>query len=127
EIGGIIEKFSAWIKKADETGALQDFFSNASHALHEIFETVKNLASFFGSVFKAMAGEGGDALGGISDATAKLAAWAESDEGQKQMREFFQALKDVAGAIIDVVRWVIQFSGDVGDAKDKVKGWVDAV
>jgi len=95
-IGGLIDKFSAWIKSADESGQLEAFFEKAADFLDQVFAIGGDVGSIIGSIMSAIFGSAQkkDPLAGFAETTAKVAAWFKDPENKNKIQEFFTKLTD---------------------------------
>jgi hypothetical protein len=115
-IGRTIEKFSEWIKKADESGKLQEFFDGAAKTLEKVWVVTEDIVEVMGKFIAIIypdAKSGGDSvLDGAHVTLEKISAWLDRPENQ-------QKIKDIINQVKSLVGWF-------GRAADKVGSWYQA-
>lgn len=125
-IARIVTKFSEWVKAGEQSGALQEFMSNATDALNEIFKIGESVASIIGSIVEIIAGK---RIGGKGEKTPlqsfregldKVADWLDDPQNQQKIRDF---ISDVS----DAVKELIEFGKNVKSVIEKIQGVVDKV
>jgi hypothetical protein len=126
ELGGLIEDFSAWIKKADESGALTDFFERAADSLHQIFTIGRTVVAIVVEIMSAIfdSADKKDPLAAFQGALDKVRAWLADPENKKKITDFFsdlttwigQAIKlfEALSPVIGVVFAAFQSGAQVG-------------
>jgi hypothetical protein len=112
-IGRSLEKFSAWIAKADESGKLTRFFEGAADTLEKIWTVGEDIVEVMGKFIAIIypdAKSGGDSvLVGAHVTLEKISAWLDRPENQQKIRDIINSVKDLVG-------WF-------GRAADKVGSW----
>lgn len=123
-VGDLVDKFSAWIKSADESGKLDQFMRDAAQALRDIWDIgglvvgiVKELIDIFFPTSKDVSGS---FLGGVKEALQDVKDWLADPENQQKIRDFVDEVKEAALAIGEAARTI---AGWV----DKVQGWIDKI
>lgn len=95
----IAERFERWIRAAKESGKLKEWVSTGITVVRELVQIAWNLASAIVAVFRAGGGEaGGDGqrfLTWATDASARLAAFLNSTEGQQKLHSMFERLRNI--------------------------------
>ncbi|GIM88749.1 hypothetical protein [Paractinoplanes toevensis] len=97
EIAGIVEQFSNWVLRAEQSGALQNFFTRAGEALHDIFTTGKRVTQIIGDIFQILTGsEGqqGSAIDSFNRGLEKVHEFLSDPKNQAQLRGFVDDLKE---------------------------------
>lgn len=124
-IAGTVEKFSAWIKKADETGKLEKFFEDASKTLSLIWtitgDVVEVVGKFIGIIFPSSKSSGDSVLEGAHATLEKISAWLDKPENQKKLKDIIKSVKDMVlwfGRTADKVQ---RFATAAGTAYDRVR------
>lgn len=131
-VAGVFEKFSAWIKSADESGALESFMTKAAKTLQDIwdigglaFGIVKDIIKilFPGS---AQASEG--VLGGVKEALQKVKDWLGDPENQKKIKEFVDNVGTMIKTLAtEVVPKIVEIINKVSEWVTKVEGWITKI
>ncbi|MFI7547202.1 hypothetical protein [Actinoplanes sp. NPDC049599] len=105
-IGGLIDDFSAWIKSADESGELENFFERAADFLDQVFAIGKDVGSIIGSIMGAIFGSADkkDPLEGFADTLHKVAEWFQDPANAAKVEEFFGKLIDYGGQVFDFIQ-----------------------
>ncbi|PRY24049.1 hypothetical protein [Pseudosporangium ferrugineum] len=116
EIADVVTKFSEWVAAGEKSGALQDFFTAATEAMHQIFRIGGSVVSIIGSIITIITGRrhvGKDksALEGFADGLQKVSDWLDDPAHQEGIRQFFESIVD---GIQKAARWV-----------KKIDGWID--
>lgn len=115
ELGSLIEDFSTWIKKADESGKLEKFFKSAAESLHQIFTIGRTVGAIIIKIMSAIydSGKGKNPLESFQGFLDKILGWLSNPENQKKITDFFLDLNrwmDQAMALMvalgPVVRWL---------------------
>lgn len=92
-IDTIAEKFAGFIDRSEKNGSLVRWFKDAGDEMAKWGAIARNLLTFLKDVFTASLPSGKDLVTRIKDATAQLAAWSSSTDGQARMRQFFEWFK----------------------------------
>lgn len=99
-IGGAVERFSAWIKKADESGKLTRFFEGAARSLEKIWtlggRVGQVIGKFVGIVFGNAQAEGDSIIDSINDGLLKVSRWLDRPESQQQIRDLIDGAMELA-------------------------------
>lgn len=115
EIAKVVEKFSAWVLAGEKSGALQEFFANATKAMRDIFDMGGAVASIVGSLIEIIVGKKigttkKSPLEQFRDGLEKVSVWLDDPQNQQSVREFFGEIQD---ALVRVDSWV-----------DKIGAWI---
>ncbi|MEU4558517.1 hypothetical protein AB0F72_09005 [Actinoplanes sp. NPDC023936] len=131
-IGGIFDKFSAWIRSADQTGKLDTFMRDAAATLRQIFSigglVVKIAGEIFRIFFPQSKQTGDGFLGGVEDVLRVVLTWLRDPKNQQAIRDWVAGVGDfvkflVSVAIPSVATWVTTVSGWIDD----VLGWINTI
>lgn len=123
-IGGLIDKFAAWITTADDSGQLETFFEKAAAFLDQVSSIGGDVGSIIGSIMSAIFGSAdqNDPLAGFADTIAKVAAWFKDPENAAKVQEFFADLIDYGGQTTDFIQSLEPLVGPVFAAIGVVVG-----
>ncbi|MCA1624160.1 MAG: hypothetical protein LC778_10235 [Acidobacteria bacterium] len=102
-IGGLIDRFTAFIAKARESGQLGEWIQAGVDSLAVLGQIIANLGGLITGVFQASNSDGGTFLTTIRDLTANMLAWVQSAEGQEKIGEVFSALGQIAFALLEIL------------------------
>lgn len=128
-IGGILDKFAAWIRTADETGDLDRFMRDAADALGEIAGLVKEILGLVGDViaifFPVSNKNYKTSFGYLRDDIKWVREWLQDPENQQKVRDFTQSIIDMGKEVKDFVNrvrdeWIPQ----IEDWIDRIDGWM---
>ena len=89
---GLLERFEAFITKADQDGSLEKWIDEGITAVGQLSESILNIGKSFTAITRAT---GGQFLPWLQDATGRLSAFLDSTEGQNKLKEFFAEGKRV--------------------------------
>lgn len=98
-VSGALDKLSARMTKAFESGAMQKAIENAIALVGDLFEVLGNLASVFTSVFKAAQVSGGGMIGVLKEITGALADAFASKPVQAGLRSIFETMSTLAKTV----------------------------
>ncbi len=103
ELGGLIEDFSEWIRKADESGKLETFFREAAKSLHQIFTIGRTVGKIIIEIMSAIfdSSKGKNPLESFQGFLDKILGWLANPENKKKVTDFF----------VDLNRWMDQAMG----------------
>jgi hypothetical protein len=150
-LGGVIEKFSRWIRTADKSGKLDSFMQKAADTLQTIWSIGGQVFGIIGELVEILfpgserASEG--LFDGVQKSLEKLREWLDDPKNQQAIRDFIDKILDGIGRVVawfedpknqEKIREWFSRIGDlaaaIGDAADtiadlvdKVGGWIDAV
>jgi hypothetical protein len=88
-VGKLADRFNKFITSADADGRLDKWINDGITGLSHLGDTVLNIGKAFSSIATA-AGGGGGLLSTLDSLTGKLATFLGSDQGQADLRNFFQ-------------------------------------
>jgi flavodoxin len=125
-VGGFFDKFSAWIKSADQSGKLQEFMARATEFLKEFFRLGRDVASIFGSIMTILFDAPEVSTSpwvGLRQSLESIAKWFKDPENQEKVREWIDRIKDFGvwiftEGIPTVTRWVERVDGWVKKAEE---------
>lgn len=131
-LGDIIDGWAEWIEKADNSGALHQFFEDAGAFFRGVLTTGGDVMSILGSIIAIMIGTDKDkresALAGHAQTLHDLAAWLGDPANQAAIRDWLEDLTaltwwirdDAIPAISGMISWV----GGLIDAVNRFPGSV---
>jgi hypothetical protein len=109
KLAGIVTQFSNWIKKADESGKLQEFMEKATHVVGKLFDIFTDLARITGDVINILFGTKAgstDNWDNLATSIHKVADWMGNPANQKKVSDFLNKLggaaKTIAGAVVSL-------------------------
>lgn len=116
---GMLDNFSAWITKIDESGELDDFMTSAVHGLEKLWTIGGLVVTIIGELIETFMGPSKREAGGVLDSIqATLEDWKEwlSDpENQQKIRDWVSDVQDfgdkVGEAMLTVGEWIIKIDG----------------
>lgn len=104
-VGKVAERFNKFITAADGDGRLKKWISDGLDGFTDLGNIVLNLGKSFTGITEA-AGGGAGLLSTLESATAKMATFLNSAQGQDRLRTFFQQGRDMLGQLRDVAAQV---------------------
>ena len=116
-IADLVADFSKWIRDAERSGTLADFFDRAAKAFKSISTTGGLVAQILGDVFAILTGAdpntGKSALDSLNSGLQKVHEFLSDPQNQQQLRDFVGDLKD----------GLVKF----GEATKQVKDFLDGL
>lgn len=104
DLGGVISRFSDFIKEARATGELEAIFERAIQAVRDFFGIIGNVGSIFNAITDAAQSVlGGGLLTVLKDLTQNVEDFLESLEGQVALINFFEGARDAAKVILPIL------------------------
>jgi hypothetical protein len=124
-IGKIFDKFSAWIKSADETGKLDTFMEQAAATLDQIFTIGGLVFDIFGKIVQILFPQSKETsdgfLGGVERFLRRILDWLSDPKNQQAIRDWINDVKDFVGRV------GTEFMPKIDEWLSKIDGWVDRV
>lgn len=119
EIGDVVTEFGKWITTADESGSLQEFFTTATTALHDIFTTGKLAIGIIGKIIGIIIGakpsNGDSPLQSFNDYLQKVSDFLDDPQHQQQLSDFVTALEDASQKAFQIMQFVIRIDEAISD------------
>lgn len=103
-----LENLAEFVDKAEETGALDRFLSEALATLQELWELVKAGGNLLSALFSRGDDEGRSFLATLTELVNKLAEFLRSEEGQEALQNLIDLLPAVAVALGLVFASIVQ-------------------
>jgi hypothetical protein len=97
----IADQFDRWATRAADSGKINKWIDDGVKVAHQFWIWITKISDGIGDIFKAGSG-GPDYMTKLADAAERWANFMGSPEGQKQLQDFFKALRDVGSAA-----WII--------------------
>jgi hypothetical protein len=132
----LVTDFSAWIDKAEKSGALNQFFKDAAFYFNQLWDVGKNVFAIIGEIFGIITGTetDGGAKSMFEGLNAQLVAfrdWLKDPENQKKLKEFFENVGKLVEKGYQLTTWITEHAlpalakliGWVGAAKQKFDEW----
>lgn len=115
KVAGIIIRFSEWIAKMDDSGALDSFMAQAAKILGDIFDMLEDIGSIAGSVISILFGTDTSAGGweGLKQTLDQVAKWLANPEHQEKISEFIDGFWAAGKAVINLLQWLGNVPGYV--------------
>lgn len=135
-LAGIIEKFSLWVKKADETGALKTFMQDAAQAFKDIWAIGGLVFGIIGDIIKILFPSSKQASAGVftgvRNVLQEIKNWLGDPKNQQGIKDFIQGLIDGFKSFIDKVQneWIPkakEMFDKVGEFINRVDEWGDRI
>lgn len=131
-IAGVVGKFSAWIKSADESGKLDQFMKDAAQALRDIWDIGGLVLAIVGDVveilFPSSKRTADGFLGGAKQALEDLHAKLSDPKTQKKIQEWIDKVQDFVDMV--VTEWIpaaIEWAGKIDRWVGRVGDWIDKI
>jgi hypothetical protein len=118
EIAGIVTAFSRWVLAGEKSGALQEFFANATKSMKDIFAIGGSVARIIGNIIEIIVGRklgttAKSPLESFRDGLDRLANYLDDPANQERIRRFFGGIQDalvgVGNLVLKVGGWIEQF------------------
>lgn len=130
-IAGVIEDFSRWIAKADESGKLDKFFAGAVESLRWIWRIGGNVVEVIGKFIKIIfpdSKKGGDTLlAGVNASLEDISKWLDRPENQQKILDIIDSVKKLVLWIGRTSDKVATFSTRASATFNIVKGKADSL
>jgi phage-related protein len=128
-LGTMVEDFSKWIKKADESGQLKSFFEKASGFLNDVSHIGKDVFKIIGDILAIAFGSdektpGGSPLEQLKTMLDDLVKWFDKPENKQKIKDWFDELKLAAGVVLTVIGWVAWLIDAWAGAQKAIGDWV---
>lgn len=128
-IGKIFDKFSAWIKSADDTGTLDTFMKEAAETLQQIFDIGGQVLTIIGQLIGILFPQSKTASDGLLDNVQnnldKISDWLADPENQQKIRDWIAKVGEIAKKAGEFVRKVDEeYIPKVQEWINKVSGWI---
>lgn len=138
ELAELLEDFSSFVERADESGDLDKFFTEAGNVFGDLLDIVRDLASIGGSVVEIFFGERDTTATpweGLRDAIDGVAEWLRDPDNQQKVRDFLSEVKafftedlpaaaakgkETVDVVVEFIDDLKQFKQTVTDVKDSV-------
>jgi hypothetical protein len=88
-------RFNRFINDAERSGQLADWFRRAGDEMAKWWRIAADLGSIVLSVFRASLPSGQSLVDRVAAFTAEIAKWAQSAEGERRIRAFFEFFRDL--------------------------------
>ncbi|MFG3715805.1 hypothetical protein [Micromonospora sp. NPDC047730] len=127
-----LEKFSAWVDKAEKSGALNDFFTNAAKALRDIWDIgglVIGIAGELIDTFFPSSKKASDTfLGGVKYWLGEIKAWLADPANKQKIQEFMDKLGEfINKAVTEWIPAVIDFMMKVDEWGQRIESWGNTI
>ncbi|GIE29957.1 hypothetical protein Ait01nite_030020 [Actinoplanes italicus] len=123
-LANTVEKFSEWIRKADESGALKKFFEDSAETMEKIWvvgeDIVEVVGKFLAIIFPDAKGATDSVLDGAHVTLERISAWLDRPENQ-------QKIKDIIEQVKSLVRWFEKAGEKVGSWYNTAKTTYDRI
>jgi hypothetical protein len=113
------ENFAEWTAKPENQKTMTDFFTKAYDILVKVGTIVWNLVQAFGAVLGAGTESGEGLLDVFVRLSEKFLEWAESPEGQTQLKEWFTFAKDLAIQLLGLFLKLMQAFKDLDTPENR--------
>jgi hypothetical protein len=130
KISGIIIRFSNWIARMDETGALDRFMDKAAHVLGTIFDMLEDLGRIAGSVISILFGTdlgSTDSWDNLANVLDRVADFLGNPENQAKIAEFMNLFGGFAFTIGTFLAKMDEIPGRIDTAIAWFKAFPDQV
>lgn len=105
-ISQLIERFTAFIQRARESGQLGQWMQRGIESLKMLGQIAFNIGAILVNAFKASDQEGAGLLQTLLNLTTNMLNWVKSAEGQEKIRALFEALQHVAFPLLTLIPMV---------------------
>lgn len=103
----LIDKFTAFIQRARETGQLGRWIKSGIESLKTFGQIVYNIGAILVGVFNASGQSGGGLLLTLQNLTANMLAFVRSSEGQEKIGAIFQMLGQVSFPLLTLIPLIV--------------------
>jgi hypothetical protein len=121
-IGEATERWTRWLRASTqagaESGAIERFLDRAGDKGRQLVNMTKDLGKGLAGMGRAATESGESLLKGMEDQLRRFNLWANSDQGQRRMKAFFDqslpAYREMVGLIGDIGRGLAKIATDDG-------------
>jgi hypothetical protein len=121
EIDHAAEHFNAFVQQGAAGGSLKKSIDDGIVSLKELAQTAEHVGSSIASVFRA-AGDNGSTLKALDDATARMALFLKSAQGQGELGQFFA---DARGELVKLEPLLQDIPGLLKGLTEGTRLWAD--
>lgn len=125
--GNALGKFADFISGAIADGSFQKFFDDAIKTAKSLFALLGEVGTLIGTLFGATEENGRGFIDTLTQATAKVNEFFKSDVGQKQLKDFAEAIKVTGGIVLGFVDFLISLNNHVAGVQKDFKNMKTAV
>ena len=111
-----------WLASADGVAWLEAKLEQGRSTMQKLIQITTNLGSTLLSILGESRASAGDLLQKIVDLTGKMAAWAKSAEGQKDIAAFMERASTLGGQIVEAFGRVLDVAAKLAEAFNKLPG-----
>jgi hypothetical protein len=139
KISGIIIKFSDWIARMDNSGALDRFMTKAAHIIGTVFDMFTDLARIAGDVISILFGTdlgSTDAWDNLANVIHVIANWLGDPKNQANLAKFvsmfgglafgigtfLKHMDEIPGKLKSVQKWFQDFPTNVSNFMSRLPG-----
>lgn len=129
-LGGVIDRFSAWIAQASKSGELDAFMKSAANSLRQIWAIGGEVIGILGEVveilFPQSKKEGGTFLEGVRSSLEKVRTWLADPKNQQAIRDWIAKIQEfIDKAANEWIPAIGEFISKVGGWVGKIQSWAD--
>lgn len=84
-IASLVDKFNAWIASSTESGKVTGWLETAWYTGKQLYNVIKELATFVTLMFSAFSDEGTDTMTGLAESIKKVNDYLRSSEGAETL------------------------------------------
>lgn len=99
------QRFRDWAESPEGQQQFKDFLKDALETFQDIVGIVKELGSLLGNLFSGSDETGESWLKNMKDTLKGWNDFLGSEEGQKKIKDFFQEVSTIVGAIVDAIKF----------------------
>ncbi|MEV0456047.1 hypothetical protein [Catellatospora methionotrophica] len=138
-LGGVIDKFAAWITSAEKSGALKTFMTDAAQAFKDIWHIGGLVVGILGEVVETLFPSSKKAsdsyLGGVRNILTDIRTWLGKDENKQKIRDVIAEVEKFIKKIIDewiptAKGWILEIDSWIGSIDTwatKIKTLADTI
>lgn len=98
-MGRVLDRFAAFLNKAIESGAFNEFIEDAITTVKELLDLIKALGGLIGTIFAGTEEAGHDFIQTLTDLTNRMNEFFKSAEGQDVLRDLVFLVKATGVAL----------------------------
>lgn len=99
-----IDSFAAWLEKAQKGGKVTSWLERAADIGKKLWDVLKEVGKFVGTVLNSVGDEGTDTIRGMADAFKELNVYLQSPEGEKFLHNLGVLLHWAGNAVVFFIR-----------------------
>lgn len=125
--GRALDRFSAFINKAVETGSFDQFIEDAITTVKELIDLLRAVGGFLGTLFQGTEEAGHELLRTLTDIFNRITEFLKSDDGQRGLEAFSKVITGTGDVLLFLVEAGMKFEQGIFAVIDGLKAFAAEV